>query len=118
MSEQFNHSQPSGFSRFKDSLASLTGIGKKPASQELRVALTDLKLAFLDAAHDCPRGNALDRLRVRASAANDGMALWLLRTDLYAVISATHGENTAAQRINRLLEAFIGWVPDKQRRPI
>jgi hypothetical protein len=118
MNEQFTHSQPSGFSRFRDSLASLTGLGKKSASQELRMALTDLKLAFLDAAQDCPRNAALDRLRIKASAAHDGMALWLLRTDLYAVISAAHGENTAAQRINRLLETFIGWVPEKQRRPI
>lgn len=40
--------------------------------------------------------------------------LWLLRNDAYQLISQRHNQSVAAERINRLIQYFEGWLEPKQ----
>ncbi|MGE0498543.1 MAG: hypothetical protein AB7I35_00190 [Ramlibacter sp.] len=47
----------------------------------------------------------------RVRYANDVQALWYLRGDLMAALSATHGETEARARVARLTSLFKGLLP-------
>lgn len=59
---------------------------------------------------DC-QGPALPRVRRCVNAARSAQDLWMLRCELYQVVSCSHGEPEAMRRIHALVPSFEGWVP-------
>ncbi|MBA4266351.1 MAG: hypothetical protein C0453_14825, partial [Comamonadaceae bacterium] len=54
------------------------------------------------------------RLRLKIENAKTPRELWMLRNDIYQVISQQHDQGTAADRINGLVRVFEGWLDPKQ----
>lgn len=72
-----------------------------------------IREAMLSAMNDCESSGA-DRLRQRLYQARAPQELWLLRNDIYQLVSQRHSQSEAAQRINALIPVFEGWVDAKQ----
>jgi hypothetical protein len=82
-----------------------------PASRK-RSRLTDLQVirtALGQCIEDC-QGIAIDRLSLRIASARTHQELWLLRSDAYRLISLSHCQSVASQRISALLQHFEGWI--------
>ncbi|MGQ3083918.1 MAG: hypothetical protein ACT6RO_12215 [Hydrogenophaga sp.] len=62
---------------------------------------------------DCP-SDAAQRLRKKIAQTRSPQELWLLRNDAYQLISQQHDQSVAADRINRLIRFFEGWLDPKQ----
>jgi hypothetical protein len=62
---------------------------------------------------DCPSESA-QRLRKQIDQARTPQELWLLRNDAYQLISQQHNQSIAADRINRLIQCFEGWLEPGQ----
>lgn len=62
---------------------------------------------------DCP-GEPVQRLRKQIHQARSPQELWLLRNDAYQLISQRHNQAVAAERINRLMQFFEGWLEPRQ----
>ena len=76
------------------------------------LSLDELKLRVVATLADCDSAVA-DRLRLQARACRAANGLWLLRGDIYQVIARRHCEFEAGRRLNELLPAFRGWLPDR-----
>lgn len=91
-----------------------------PASEKTS-RLTDLqqvRLALGQCVEDC-QGIAIDRLSLRIASARTHRELWMLRSDAYRLISLSHCQSVAAQRIGNLLHHFEGWIaPHEVRRSL
>ena len=55
-----------------------------------------------------------NRLGYKINVCRTAGDLWLLRRDLYQCILQEHSQGVAAERINRLISAFEGWLPASQ----
>jgi hypothetical protein len=62
---------------------------------------------------DC-MSDAAHRLRKKIDQARTPQELWLLRNDAYQLISQQHNQSIAADRINKLIQFFEGWLEPKQ----
>jgi hypothetical protein len=62
---------------------------------------------------DCTTESA-HRLRKQIDSARTPQELWLLRNDAYQQISQRHNQSVAADRINRLIQYFDGWLEPRQ----
>lgn len=82
---------------------------KKPTLKDL-LAIRQAMLGCLD---DCDNANA-QRLSHKIGQAQSAQDLWLLRNDVYQLISQRHNQTVAAERINALIVHFQGWVDTKQ----
>jgi hypothetical protein len=54
------------------------------------------------------------RLQFKIRACRTVNELWMLRSDMYQVISMLHSQSEAARRINSLLPCFSQWIASKQ----
>jgi hypothetical protein len=104
------------------SLSRLLKAIQKPAPASRKTSrLTDLhviRTALQHCVEDC-QGIAIDRLSLRIASARTHQELWLLRSDAYRLISLSHCQSVAAQRISGLLHYFEGWVaPQEVRRAL
>lgn len=90
-----------------------------PFDLEVEPASTfgDARAQVLEAFCDCT-GPACERMRWKIDAARDARDLWLLRGDLFQLLAAQHCQAVATQRINGLLPAFEGLLPDRLLTPI
>jgi hypothetical protein len=73
--------------------------------------LDELRQLVLAAFADCSAA-AAERLRDRARSMHSARELWLLRADIYQLVARQHCQFEAARRINALLPAFSGWLPE------
>ena len=58
-------------------------------------------------------GPAAERLRYKIRGTREVKDLWMLRSDVYQLISHQIGQTEAAKRINALLPCFEHWMPEK-----
>ena len=88
-----------------------------PRQRERRKpSLKDLAQIRRQLAHsidDCTSDSA-QRLRKQIEQARTPQELWLLRNDAYQQISQQHNQSVAAERINRLIQHFEGWLDPRQ----
>lgn len=75
--------------------------------------LLAIRKALLASVADC-EGVSADRLRLKINHTQTPQHLWLLRNDAYQVISQSHSQALAAERINSVMVHFKGWVDPKQ----
>lgn len=80
---------------------------KKPALKDLIA----IRQAMLNCLNDC---DGAQRLILKIGQAQSPQDLWLLRNDVYQVVSQRHNQSVAAERINALIVHFQGWVDAKQ----
>jgi hypothetical protein len=73
--------------------------------------MEDLRRLCLDALADCVRAQD-ERARGQLARAATPQQLWLLRCEIYQAVAQRHCEAEAARRVNGLLPAFAGWLPD------
>lgn len=76
------------------------------------LSLDELKPRVVASLADCDSAVA-ERLRMQIRACHTAGDLWLLRGDIYQVIARRHCEFEAGRRLNELLPAFRGWLPDR-----
>jgi len=74
------------------------------------LGVEEIRQRHLALLHDC-QGPALPRVRRCVSTARSAQDLWMLRCELYQVVSFSHGEPEAARRIQAMVPSFEGWVP-------
>lgn len=98
-------------------LARIIRVSLKPGFRKSRTAsLTDLaaiRKALLLSFEDC-RDLPAQRLRLKIENAKSPRELWMLRNDIYQLISQRHNQSVAADRINELVQVFDGWLDPKQ----
>lgn len=79
-----------------------------------RTTLADMQQArqhMLDCVGDCNDSSAL-RLRARIHRAANHRDLWMLRSEAYRVISLSHCQSVAVERIDQLMHLFdqqVSW---------
>jgi hypothetical protein len=77
------------------------------------LSLDEVKLRVVATLADCDSAIA-NRLRMQARSCHAAGDLWLLRGDIYQVIARRHCQLEAGRRLNELLPAFRGWLPDQK----
>lgn len=87
-------------------LSSQAGELAEPGELEL----SEVRAAVLGTLQDC-NGPACERMRWRLQAAQSPQDLWLLRSEIFSMVSAQHCQAEAAARINALLPAFEPYLP-------
>lgn len=75
--------------------------------------LVQIRRQLARSIEDCTSESA-QRLRKQIEQARTPQELWLLRNDAYQQISQQHNQSIAADRINRLIQHFDGWLDPKQ----
>jgi hypothetical protein len=105
--------EPSGNSRsasksFSFSMPFLRSKGAEEAKS--KVTLSKVKLSVELCFQDV-HGQEADRMRFKVRSARDVKELWMLRSDIYQLISHHGSQRLAAERINALLPCFEGWIP-------
>jgi hypothetical protein len=75
--------------------------------------LAQIRGALLQCLDDC-HSPAARRLQSKIAQARNPQELWMLRNDVYQVISQHHDQSVAAERINGILRVFEGWLDPKQ----
>jgi hypothetical protein len=83
-----------------------------PGVQPL-LSLDEVRLRVVATLADCD-GATADRVRLQARACRTAGDLWLLRGDIYQIIARRHCQLEAGRRLNELLPAFRGWLPDQK----
>lgn len=78
-----------------------------------RLPLAEIRQQLHEAVYDCKDIRA-QRMIYKINMATTPSELWLLRSDLHECIAQAHSQGLAAERINNLLPAFKGWLPDGQ----
>lgn len=98
-------------------IAKLIRRSLQPRRKSVKAAtLKDLQIirsAMTSCVNDC-EGIPAQRLHLKIASAKTAQDLWMLRNDAYQVISQQHSQTEAAVRINRLMDAFEGWVEPRQ----
>lgn len=82
---------------------------KSPSLKELARIRHHLERSIADCT-----GMPATRLRKQIDQAHTPQELWLLRNDAFQLISQRHNQAVAAERINRLIQYFEGWLEPKQ----
>ncbi len=95
----------------RNSVYSLLGGSAVAASESvLESRLEDIRQGMLDAMGEFGEKHYPQVTR-RIRYAGDIQALWYLRGDLMSVLSATHGEMLARERVGSLTHMFEGMLP-------
>ncbi len=92
-------------------LGAAQGSRQKPHKKPALKDLVAIRQAMLNCLNDCDNAQ---RLSLKIGQAQSPQDLWLLRNDVYQVISQRHNQTVAAERINALIVHFQGWVDAKQ----
>jgi hypothetical protein len=92
-------------------------VALQPHSTPRRTAtlkdLQTIRSALMRCIDDC-EGIQVERLRHQIDKARNVQELWMLRNDAYQLVSQQHNQSQAAERINRLLSVFEGWIAPSQ----
>lgn len=72
-----------------------------------------IRNALMHCIADC-EGAPVQRMRHLIERARSVQELWLLRNDAYQIISRQYNQSQAAERINRLMTVFEGWIAPSQ----
>jgi len=94
----------------RNSIYGLLGNPVVPTASVLEEGTEDIReamLALLEEAGPRQFSNVIRRVRY----ANDVQALWYLRGDVMAALSATHGESAARARVQQITRMFQGLMP-------
>lgn len=75
--------------------------------------LASIRAALLLCLQDCDDASTA-RLQAKIAQAHAPQELWLLRNDAYQLIARIHNQSIAAERINKLLPVFQGWIEPRQ----
>lgn len=98
-------------------IARIIRVSLKPGFRKSRTAslkdLAAIRKDLLLAFEDCTSLPA-QRLRLKIENAKTPRELWMLRNDIYLLISQRHDQGIAAERINGLVKVFEGWLDPKQ----
>jgi hypothetical protein len=76
-------------------------------------ALPQIRQYVLRTLNDC-MGIHVAKLQYKVYAARSPKELWMLRSDIYQLVSHSHSQQVAADRINALLPYFENWIPQRQ----
>lgn len=90
-------------------LAPRQRVHRKPSLKDL----AQIRRQLARSIEDCTSESA-NRLRKQIEQARTPQELWLLRNDAYQQISQQHDQSIAADRINRLIQHFEGWLDPRQ----
>ncbi len=82
-------------------------------SADKRMPVSEVKLKFELAIQDS-QGKDAERLRYKIRGVRQVSELWLLRSDMYELISKRQSQQAAADAINALLPCFEAWLPAHQ----
>lgn len=97
-------------------IARIIRVSLKPGFRKSRTAslkdLATIRSALLLAFEDCANLPA-QRLRLKIENAKTPRELWMLRNDIYLLISQRHDQGIVAERINGLVNVFEGWLDPK-----
>ncbi|HEX5738241.1 MAG TPA: hypothetical protein VFY22_07005 [Hydrogenophaga sp.] len=97
-------------------IARIIRVSLKPGFRKSRTAslkdLAAIRNALLLVFEDCLTLPA-QRLRLKIENAKTPRELWMLRNDIYLLISQRHDQAVAAERINGLVKVFEGWLDPK-----
>lgn len=74
--------------------------------------LEELRLQLHDTLQQC-EGPMCERMRWRIDAAHTAQHLWLLRGEIFQLIACQFCQEEAVRRINALLPAFSGRLPER-----
>ncbi|MBC5764939.1 hypothetical protein [Ramlibacter albus] len=74
--------------------------------------IIELRQLCLGVLHDCS-GPATEQLRRRLQCASTPQEIWMARCDMFQLVASQHCQSQAATRINSLLPAFSGWLPER-----
>ncbi len=91
----------------------LLKLRKGPEPKADRMTVPQIKQHMLQLVQDVDSAES-GRLLYKINMASRASELWMLRTDIYQVVSRLHSQSEAAGRINQLIPCFRGWVEDKQ----
>jgi len=94
----------------RSSIYGLLGTPSPPSESVLEDRTEDIRQAMLDMLGE-PGARQFSQVTRRVRYANDVQALWYLRGDVMAALSAVHGEAEARDRISRLTGMFQGLLP-------
>jgi hypothetical protein len=83
------------------------------ARAQSKVSLQVIQQFMTNAVAEFP-GIDTERVLYKIKGSNTAQDLWILRSDLYQVISKAHSQTEAARRINALLPCFSHWIPEQQ----
>ena len=88
-----------------------------PVADARPVTLALLRDRMLDTLDGC-QGPMCERMRWRIGDARAPQDLWLLRSEIFQLVSSQHCQSEAAMRINALIPAFEGWLPARLLTPV
>jgi hypothetical protein len=74
--------------------------------------MDELRVSALAVLRDC-NGMGCEKLRTRLRYASSAQEIWMARSDIFQIVASQHCQSQAAMRINGLLPAFEGWLPQK-----
>lgn len=89
----------------------------KPFAPRTQLPIEEIRRRLCAALHDCKDIRA-QRVIYQINTTNTPAELWLLRSDLLQCIAWAHSQQIAVERINNLIVAFEGWLPDNQLQRI
>lgn len=95
--------------RWKKSLNSLM---YESISEPEKLHLGEVRLLLHDALRQC-EGPMCQRMRWRIDAARTAEDLWLLRGEIFQLVARQFCQEEAVRRVNTLLPAFSGWLPER-----
>ena len=94
------------------------------ASRRVRAAvdggqpeLAHIRRMMVERVLDCEHRQVM-RVKKLVDDAQTVQDLWLLRSEVYQVVSQQHGQFTAQQRVASLWPLFEGWVPRETLRAV
>ena len=97
-------------------LARIIRVSLKPGYRKSRTpSLKDMaaiRKALEASFEDCTDVSA-QRHRLKIENTKTPRELWMLRNDIYQIISQRHNQSVAAERINNLVRVFEGWLDPK-----
>lgn len=82
------------------------------AEEAPRQQLETLRFQVQDALYRC-EGAMCERMRWRIEEACTAQQLWLLRGEIFQLVARQFCQEEAVRRINALLPAFSGWLPER-----
>jgi hypothetical protein len=88
-----------------------------PSTQGSPVTLAELRDTMAGTLEGC-QGPMCERMRWRIADARAAQDLWLLRSEIFQLVSSQHCQSEAVTRINGLLPAFEGWLPSRLLTPV
>lgn len=77
-----------------------------------KLQLGEVRLLLHDALGQC-EGPMCERLHWRIDETHTAPHLWLLREEIFQLVARQFCQEEAVRRINALLPAFSGWLPER-----